>query len=440
MRNFILQFWPWLFVGIFTLLGVIEYRLYRKEKQDLEQADKSSADLPDTLVLQRRNVNISPREGKFFVFTMVLVILTIIAITAMAIISKHPDADTASLLAMTWDKLTDKPGSFTAVLILLPLAIFVPWLTSRISENEKLRLDRAGLTYCPPFTGLLKRWVPGWHIDWAEVKTISLGHLLTRGQLVISPENGKVRRLVSHLWEQEYKLKSGPKSFFMRIARQQQLQNDSIAMLELPLLKYIREKAGLKIDTKAHGDAGFDLAKNSRTRAAMVVLFGLLIYTIMDIPVITEMYVLEPPLWWFVTGGLFTLFIAGIWLSEKDIPVSHSWALGVLLGIVMAVALYPGLLRLNQLTDTRGLQVFEYQHTAPNRFEPVDYGLPILAMPSDDYWRSLPYDKLTSFSLRRGALGFYQVDMEPVYKKMRQFYCKKRAGDNLEKREACKGI
>jgi len=440
MRDFILQFWPWLFAGIFISLGVIEYRLYRKEKRELEQADKTPAELPDTLVLQRANVKISARDRKLLTLAMVLVILTFLTIAVMAIVSKQPDADVSNILAMIRDKLTAKPGSFVVMLMMFPLVMLVPWLTNKISENEKLVLDITGITYFPPFAGILKNWVPTWHLDWAEIKTVSLGHTFTRGQLVITPETGKVRRLISHLWVQEDKVSNGSRSLFLRIARQQQLQNDSIAILELPLLRYIREKAGINIDTKSRGDADFDLAGNPKTRTAMVILFGLLLYAIVDIPANMETYVLEPPLWWFVTGGLFTVFITGSWLSEKGIPVAHAWILGVLLGLVMAVAMYPGLLRLNQLTDARGLQVFEYQHMAPNRFQPLDDRLPVILMPSDDYWRSLPYDETTEFYLRRGALGFYQLDMGPLYKDMRQFYCVKRAGDNLNKLETCKGL
>lgn len=74
---------------------------------------------------------------------------------------------------------------------------------------------------------------------------------------------------------------------------------------------------------------------------------------------------------------------------------------------------YPGLLRLNQLTDSVGRRPYAYILQADRSLRPVDPALPILRF-AENYWeRSVVGSKHTMY-LRQGKLGFYQVDMEPV--------------------------
>ena len=49
-------------------------------------------------------------------------------------------------------------------------------------------------------------------------------------------------------------------------------------------------------------------------------------------------------------------------------------------------------------------------------FSPVDPNLPVLRFPRDaDYWRQFKLGTTHQFELRKGGLGFYQVNMQPVH-------------------------
>ena len=93
------------------------------------------------------------------------------------------------------------------------------------------------------------------------------------------------------------------------------------------------------------------------------------------------------------------------------------------LGCALAAALYPGLLRVNQLTDRGGLVSHRYALQADLSLKPVEDGLPVLRFPRyADYWAHFARGSLHEFALRRGGLGFYQVDMAPVNEDMRAWY------------------
>jgi hypothetical protein len=90
---------------------------------------------------------------------------------------------------------------------------------------------------------------------------------------------------------------------------------------------------------------------------------------------------------------------------------------------MVGLALYPGLLRLNEATDSEGLRDCEYRLTAYVVFSPVDSQLPVLEFDKDgQYWRQFALGTTHKFELRKGGLGFYQVNMAPVYAKLREYY------------------
>jgi hypothetical protein len=79
--------------------------------------------------------------------------------------------------------------------------------------------------------------------------------------------------------------------------------------------------------------------------------------------------------------------------------------------------------RLNEATDTEGLSTYEYRLTEYVVFSPEDPNLPVLRFPGDaDYWRQFKLGTTHRFELRKGGLGFHQVDMRPVHAKMREYF------------------
>ena len=97
-------------------------------------------------------------------------------------------------------------------------------------------------------------------------------------------------------------------------------------------------------------------------------------------------------------------------------PASVGSGVGLLAGAVLMVAGYPGLLRINQLTDTAGLKSYEYEMRQPARFYPVQDadGLPLIELKPHELWSSQRNGSRHRFELRRGGLDFYQLNSAPI--------------------------
>ena len=95
----------------------------------------------------------------------------------------------------------------------------------------------------------------------------------------------------------------------------------------------------------------------------------------------------------------------------------------MVLGAAFAAALYPGLLRVNQLTDGEGLKPQQYRLEDYVLLKALDAQLPdLLFIDYHEYWQQFPRGSQHEFLMRKGALGFHQVDMGPVHERMREFY------------------
>ena len=115
--------------------------------------------------------------------------------------------------------------------------------------------------------------------------------------------------------------------------------------------------------------------------------------------------------------------LCGIVLAWNRVPQAESWGVSVVLGAAFAAALYPGLLRVNQLTDGEGLKPQQYRLEDYVRLKALDPQLPdLLFIDYHEYWQQFPRGSQHEFLMRKGALGFHQVDMGPVHERMREFY------------------
>lgn len=167
----------------------------------------------------------------------------------------------------------------------------------------------------------------------------------------------------------------------------------------------------------------FALDNNPHTVAALVLLFGAIAYGLGDFFINTEAYA-EAPLYLVYGGGaLVVALVVLTWLRGAGIPRPESLGLSVMLGLAIGFALYPGLLRINQLTDARGLQTYVYHLQDDLTLTPTKPKLPELTFPNArEYWESLEVGSVHELQLRQGALGFYQIDMAPLYQKTQEFY------------------
>jgi hypothetical protein len=157
----------------------------------------------------------------------------------------------------------------------------------------------------------------------------------------------------------------------------------------------------------------------------LVLLF--LCYGVLDLALNEEVHAVEPPLVLFVLAGAIAALAGMLWLVSANVPRIETLGLSLLLGGATGFALYPGVLRLNEATDADGLHAYEYRLTEYVLFSPVDPNLPVLRFPGHaDYWRQFKLGTTHSFELRKGGLGFYQVNMQPVHARMREYFIRQK--------------
>jgi len=165
-----------------------------------------------------------------------------------------------------------------------------------------------------------------------------------------------------------------------------------------------------------------DIVAGMEAGLATVLVLSLLCYAVVDFAMHEEVYAVDPPLVLFAVAGAIAVLASMLWLVSAGVPRAETLGLSLLLGAAAAAALYPGLLRVNEATDDEGLRAYEYRLTEYVVFSPMDPNLPVLEFPGvADYWRQFKLGTMHSFELRKGALGFYQVNMEPVHARMREY-------------------
>jgi hypothetical protein len=198
---------------------------------------------------------------------------------------------------------------------------------------------------------------------------------------------------------------------------------------ESPLMRFVSARVP-RLEMRpgwAGAATAYALEKNRRALALVVLFIALVSYGIVDSYASAETYAGSPPYFLFAAAGLLAGGLAWIWLRAGEVPASERAVIAVLLGAALGAALHPGLLRANQLTDSAGLRTYRYTLEADLRLIPLESGPPALRFPRDlEYWMQFRRGSVHEFRLRRGGLGFYQIDMAPVHEALRAYYWKNR--------------
>jgi hypothetical protein len=121
---------------------------------------------------------------------------------------------------------------------------------------------------------------------------------------------------------------------------------------------------GIDVVDQAEADAArlaFALEKNRYSRAGLIVLAVLATYACADgIVMIDEAYAEDAPLPAFLFAGVMVAMAGIVLLLRGGVPIAESIGLGVLVGTVFGFASYPATLRVNALSDSTGMQHYEY--------------------------------------------------------------------------------
>jgi|SRR5690242_10087515 len=310
------------------------------------------------------------------------------------------------------------------------------WYLRRASMYERLHLDMVGIRYLSPLPMLVRVLRPDWSLQWSQVREMRIvvpKAMFHPNLIMIEIDAGPIKRKLQALhWAVDA---SGAESVpwrerFFSGFRPTREKDKALQQIEQSsIVRYARE-AGVSVTTTDRGaPSGFSLEKHRHALVASVLVLALLCYAVVDLAVNEEIHAVQPPLVLFILAGALADLVATVWLGVTGVPRAETLGVALLLGAAVGVALYPGSLRLNQMTDSEGLRTYEYRLTEYVVFSPSAPLLPVLRFPADaDYWGQFKLGTTHSFELRKGGLGFYQVNMGPVHDKMREYFIRKRAG------------
>ncbi len=317
-------------------------------------------------------------------------------------------------------------NAFMLIFAVLYLAYLV--LAQR---HELLILTPIGIEYRSPLPEALRFLRPGWSLQWNQIRGAALlATAMARGvqSAVLKLDGGSRKvKLFPLQWVDPQNFRPGP--LWAELRKLQAMHTPfaiELALDDSPLLRYIAAAAPqLRIERnlKTGADA-FALEKNRAALAVVVGFFVLLFYALADTFFLNpEAYAVTPPLTPFLAAAGLAVLAAGLWMHRGGVPVAESIAVAVLFGATVGAAAYPGALRLNALTDSDGLRTYEYQLTAQRHLEPLRAGPPALVFAEHyEYWVQFAPGSVHQFELRRGGLGFYQLNMRPIEKALREYY------------------
>ncbi|HEY6241679.1 MAG TPA: hypothetical protein VIW78_12695 [Burkholderiales bacterium] len=388
----------------------------------------------EPLVLKPRQARSSPQERWIAALFTLALFSALVWILNMVFGNPFGDLD--------WDSFTKAFRAFlerapfgrqieAVVLVLAPVAHL--WYLRRASKYEHLRLDAVGIRYESPLPKSLRPLRPDWSLQWSQVREIRIvvhKVMFHPNLALLEIDAGPVKKKLQALyWSGDAEGKTAEpetwrERFFQGFHPAREREGILGKIEQSPLVRYARE-AGVKIDSGgAPGTAsGVGLENHPHAIAAMGLVLVLVCYAFVDIGLNEETYAVEPPLVLFALAGAIAVLSGMLWLASVGVSRKTTLVVSLMLGVAVGVALHPGVLRLNEATDTEGLRTYEYRLTAYVAFSPLDSNLPVLEFSKDeDYWRQFKLGTTYQFELRKGGLGFYQVNMQPVHAKVREYF------------------
>jgi hypothetical protein len=381
-------------------------------------------------------------RGSHMMWVLILALsvplVSLLGIVFMVAAKKGESTGIADVLASLWSSMGknfELDWQLWILVILAPLGV----IFLMMQRLAYLRLSSYGMEgYVPKWMGLgFSGLSTGrWRIPWEAIRTVRLlpGKMIgkpamdLRGyRLVIETDPGQTR-LSPFSWL----LRGGPDH---RLTFREALPSKKSEVAELieraPLIQVLRMRS-IEISTDEivpeKESTGYDLAKHPGLVVQLVLFFVAGLYALIDAFIINPFKVLEPlPTEPFVVVGLVGVVLA--FVLGKGAPIMERSIIGVMMAATLMAAVYPGLLRLNAMTAEP--KEIRYRAVGTGQFVSTTPNLPALDLRSldvNEYWSQYPDGTDHEFVLLRGAGGFYQVDLQPLYDRTRDYYSGKDRG------------
>lgn len=356
---------------------------------------------------------------------LLCLIIVACAVLYLILYKACPTCSLGEIAVSAWESLLKEKGMVFTLVATPVLLVFFLILAHGSRNRERLILTETGIEFRSALPGPLNFLHRDWSLQWFEVRRAWIGPMFkfAGGQFtsLFFETGNKRRRILLYPWvdTRHYHPRTlrKEKAYINALQKQQGPEYEAMTT-ESAVVRYIAEHVrGVEIEPEPTGSTGFALEKNPWTLGVVVLFFLLVAFTMIDgFVLIGETYVTRPIYEVFAFGGLMAAIVSTRLLRARSVPSLESTVLSILLGVGISCALYPGALRLNQWTDNSGLHVHTYQSQGRGRFTPLDESLPELHFDDyPEYWRQFGVGEHQGFELRRGGLGFYQLNMAPIY-------------------------
>lgn len=380
----------------------------------------------DRLILRRR-AYLNPRNKRTLVRVLELMAFLLLMGFAVHALRKFVAAggELEAVPEALWAAALRNPLAVTV----LALQLAVMAIRTVAGRNERLVLTHSGIAYQSPWPAALQFIRPSWSMRWDTVQAVTVESHLASGvqNLAIKLDNGRFRhRIVPYQWVDPDHYE--PEPVLAQIGSERHARVGEIAdeMRDTAVLRYMA-KVVPRFDILNESVVQqrlFAIHRNPRSLTVVLVLVVVVAYALMDSFYISrESYVGRAPWLVFAAIGTAAALGAAIWMLRGKVPKAEAGVIAVLFGVILTLSCYPGAMRLNAITDAQGLTTYEYQLAADLHLMPPSPELPVLYFPRHHlYWKQFNPGSLHPFTLRRGALGFYQIDMRPINAYLEGFY------------------
>lgn len=307
----------------------------------------------------------------------------------------------------------------------------------RLMRNARLIIDDTGMTrpndWAPPWMRMVVR---PWSIRWDEITAVNWwtpGH----GQpspvamnLVLHRRRGWRVILPPMQWV-PVNVTTTTRSAVPLFARLEETREQLADNAVVRAIRHYRPDLGLLDDEDAFADQVRPALGQRGVTPTTAIIAALsvaaLVYFIADMYFLaTEFYAGARPWAAYAGFGVLAAAVAGLALKRAEPGRSDSWGYALLFGVMAGIAAYPGLLRVNAwLSEPQSVRAVDYRLDEDHLWQPVSLGsAPALDLyiERSRWWRRFEPGDTYRFRLRDGALGFWQVDLAPVYADQRRFY------------------